>query len=182
MEGLNSRELANKIFNDNNENSEDNLIEYVKWALQTMYNDFVENEENLAQVKCSKELVEKIKNNSDLFRIHKNIDRMYVNFADICNYDNTKEIPEIKIKTSIVFYDNTENNENVDMEDERMWNDNWIVTLINDASTENSTCAKCGANMDFDIENDMLNCKYCGNKVFNATRNKWRIMDIEVQN
>ncbi len=43
-----------------------------------------------------------------------------------------------------------------------------ISTFI--SSTE-STWNKCGANMKFDFEKDLLECPYCNKLVLNATKN-----------
>lgn len=158
------------------------LNDFIKRAIPALVVDLKENGDNVSKVKATKELIDKMLANKDLYKIDNNYDRVHVFYVNLQDYyiDDNNNYPVMVFDISIMFYDNTANNARHDAEPERYWDHKWKVKLTYDASTVHSTCAKCGANMEFVPSLDLLNCKYCGNKVVNAIKNKWRILDIEV--
>ena len=180
-ENVSSGELAQIIFENGEVFNSTELKEFTKAAVKRLYFDFRDQGDNISQVKCTKELIEKMKAHLDYYRFDKNIDTINIPYVGISRTLKTDLGTLVEVKLSIMFYDNSSNNEEMVLDDDRYFNDTWYVYLKPDISKKDCTCAKCGANMEFDEEKDMLECKYCGNKVLDAVMNKWRFIDIKVE-
>ncbi len=178
---ISSQDLANLIFENGDVYSKAELAEFAKEAVKRLYFDFRDSGENISQVKCTKELIEKMIEHKPYFRLNKNIDTISIPYAEAKRTLNTDIGTLVEVKLSIMFYDNSRNNEEVVSEEDRYWNDSWYIYLKPDISKNDCTCAKCGANMKFDEAKDILECDYCGNKVLNAAMNQWRFIDIKVE-
>ena len=173
------KELQNKMKVYDPSFVPEELDQYIKESLPLLYLDLKNSVENIIQVKCTRELVDKMNKNKEKYGINDKYDYMqvfYTNLEDF-TYENAK--PVMKFDVTVMFYDNTSNNAEADTERVRFWDFKWKVYLTYDATTVNSTCAKCGANMDYDPVLDILSCTYCQNKVLNAIKNKWRFVDID---
>lgn len=156
------------------------FIEYVKWTVPQLYSS-VKNEKEV-NIKCSSELVEKLRNNKMLYRIKKEIDYISIQYTELVDCAKEEENLYVKVYMSIYFKDDVSNNIiNIDDRD-RFWNDIWIVTYKKDLSYKNidAKCNNCGAIMNYNNIDEILKCEYCGNiKVCNDSQN-WEIVDIEV--
>lgn len=176
------KEITDMIYAIKNEIpdfDEEELLGYIKWALRNLYNSLSQNKE--INVKCSEEVVNKILNNKEKFKLNSDIDTISIQFAQINDYAKIEDKINIKIYTSIYFYDNTINNNKRLGTDERYWNDSWMIT-IREAAEDLGKCKRCGAEMNYNKLDDSYECEYCRNKVYNKENFDWEIIDIEVKN
>lgn len=163
--------------------NKEELLEYIEWAIPKLYNSLANEIE--PEVKCTPELINKLRNQSSKYRITKDIDSISVQYSEL--FDNIKKDDEtlIILYLSIYFYDKTENNVgNINNKNDRYWNDIWIVTCKknNTLNKNNSNCINCGAVMEYDKAKDVFECKYCGNIINNRNDSNWEIVDIELGN
>ena len=172
------------LFSNFNKNklpfNEPELIDYTKLAIPQIYNYFnSENHEKLERY-CSNELITKVLNNKEVYRITNDIDNIRVGFAKIEDFIENDDKTYIKVFTSIFFFDDVSNNKtNIDGYD-KYWNDNWTITF--EKYTENqiiNKCPNCGALMEFNNSKNMFTCEYCRNNIY-YSRIDWKIVDITV--
>ena len=159
------------------------LFDYTEWAVETLYDDLKNNRQYKNKIKCQEQVVEKILNNKEKYRMTDDIDRMNIQYVGLKSSHEKGDEKYIKIKLSVYFYDNTKNNVNIDEKvPHKYWNDIWIVTYknIDSINTENSNCENCGATMNYNIKNKTYRCEYCGN-IYVGENINWEICDIEVE-
>lgn len=180
---MKKREISEIIFDIRNEIPEFNreeLIQYTKWVIPKLYNS-LKNEEKL-EVKCKPELIEKLEKEKEKYRINKSMDQVSVQYVEI--YDNIKKEDDmyIQVYSSIYFYDDVGNNVDKYSENDKYWNDIWIITFRKGIKLDRQdcNCANCGAVMKYNRLKDVFECEYCGNIVHNNSDSKWEIVDIEL--
>lgn len=173
-----SIELKDEILGFN----EEELLQYIKWAVQKLYNSIKDEEE--INVKCKEELIKKLNEEKTKYRISKNTDSMSVQFARLFDYEKKDNEIYIQVYLSIYFYDDVHNNRyNMEMRD-KYWNDIWIVTCKErmEVQVKNSKCPSCGAVMKYKRMDDIFECTYCENIIENRFNSKWELVDIELGN
>ena len=170
------KELESEILGFNREE----LLKYTKWAIPKLYNSLKNNEK--LEIKCTPELINKIKKEKIKYRIDKRIDQINIQYVEL--YDDIKKDDGIYIQVylSIFFYDNVKNNFGDNYTNDRYWNDIWIVTYKESVVKKNSNCANCGAIMQYNQLKDSFECKYCGNIIQNKSDSNWEIVEIELEN
>ncbi len=180
-----SRELTEILFDIRSEIpgfEREELLEYTKWAIPRLYNALKNKQE--VEVRCTEELINKLNNKEYQYRINNNIDNISVQYVEI--FDNIKRDHEmyIQVYASVYFYDNPKNNMKNRADNDKYYNDIWIVTYRKNTETgkKNSNCVNCGAVMEYNQIKNMFECKYCGNRVHNKSNAKWEIVDIELGN
>ena len=154
------------------------FLEGVKQEIYRLYTEIcnIEQEEYINN-NCSKNVIKKIFENKEKYRINKDIDSISIQYAGLHDY----VAGYVQVYLSIYFYDKTSNNEiNIDNKN-KYYNDIWIVSLENENSKSEFKCSQCGATMNKDKENNILVCPYCSSKEYhNFNVTNWKIHDIEV--
>lgn len=179
------RELTEILFEIQSEMpyfSREKLLEYLKWAVPKLY-DSLKNSQT-SKIKCSLSLLDKINKEKNKYRIDSNIDFIKIHYAEIYNYIKDMNDNYIQVYLSVYFYDDVKNNTNLNYENDKYWNDIWIVTLKEDSinkKTNNSNCINCGAPMKYNQIRDVFECEYCRNIVYNTANANWEIIDIDVE-
>lgn len=185
---LEASEIRRELKNNGNVINEVEFLERTKIDVALLYNcaqKILLNEND--KIKYSDEVIKKMVNNKDKFRVQPEIDRVSVQYAVFFDYiveqiDGQDEKEQfLKINVTVNFYDDKDdNNERFSFEDIRCWNDLWIITykkVKNDDKMFN--CSNCGAIMQLLKKENLLKCDYCGNiKLFS---DEWKIVDIEVK-
>ena len=163
----------------------EDLLNYTKWAILNLHEEFKNGQTNKNTVRCKNEFINKLINEKEKYRMTTNIDHITVQHVKL--YDSIKENEEtiIKVYASIYFYDDENNNIENAEDNESYWNDIWIITY-RDAKTnklEDGKCKNCGAIMNYNQMKKIFKCDYCGNVVTTQKWNRdWEILDIEVEN
>ncbi|MBR3324639.1 MAG: hypothetical protein IKG14_01135 [Clostridia bacterium] len=171
--------VENRIKNDIPTFDRERLNQYTKSAIVNIYNSFSNGDLNNINVRVSKELLNKISNNMELYRISKDYDNIVVQYADIIDYERKEDAGYVKIYTTINFYDNYKNNETRNYFDDKNWNDTWIITYKALSNVDNN-CKNCGSEMEYNKEKDVYECKFCRSS-FHKDSKDWKIVDIEVE-
>ena len=176
----NNQNVLLKIKRDFPTFDEEEILEYVKNIIPNIhYFLSYENEEKLEKY-CKKECIKNIIQNKDLYRISDDIDNVRVGYADLRDYIEKDNKFYIKIYTSVFFYDDADNNQNVIFEYDKYWNDIWTITLeVNNNKNIANKCPSCGALMDYNDSKHMFTCNYCRNNLY-FSRINWKIVDIAV--
>ncbi len=161
---------------------EEEILDYTKSTIPNIHL-FLSEEKN-EQVKryCTDEMINKMLENKDTYRITKDIDSVRVGYARIEDYKNEGEDVYIKVYSSIFFYDDVSNNENVDLNNnfDKYWNDIWQITYRGDFGKDViTTCPFCNSKMQYNYSKHMYTCENCKNSIYYSKIN-WKISDIEV--
>lgn len=160
-------------------NKED-FIEYAKWTVPQLYSS-VKNEKEI-DIKCSKELLERLINNKNTYRIKKEMDYISIQYTELIDCIKQDDNLYVKVYMSVYFKDDVSNNLiNIDNID-RFWNDIWVVTYKKSLEYKNidSRCNNCGAIMRYNNIDEILKCDYCGNIMICNDSKNWEMIDIEV--
>ncbi len=168
---LNEIKLYDPYFEDNK------FLEAVKYEVKKIYITLCEGNENeYNNCNCTQNVINKLLENKEEFRISKDMDSISVQYANLHDYI----AGFIQVYLSIYFYDKTSNNEeNIDNSD-KYYNDIWIVSYKKESLEDVLKCTTCGATMKKDELNNILECPYCNNKrYYNFKIGNWRIEDIE---
>lgn len=177
-----SDEIWFKIKNDMPKLNRQTLYDYTKFAVYSIYSSLAKDEE--VKINCSKELIEKLKDNKKSYRISSNIDEVNIQFIDLYDYVSTEKEKFIKVYISVYFYDNRENN-TIISQDQKYWNDIWIVTYRGNGNIEKKTitrCQNCGAVMNYNKNTNIYKCEYCNNTIrYDSAEEALEISDIEVK-
>lgn len=130
----------------------------------------------------SENLLGKMLNSKNVYRISEDIDNVSVGYARLQDIQNEKKC--IKVYVSVFFYDEVANNVNqIENDYDKYWNDIWIVSLIENKKRNKEAinkCPACGAYMDFNYEKHMFSCSYCRNSLY-YSQVDWKVIDIEVK-
>ena len=161
--------------------NKEELIEYTKYAIPNIYNILKNEETQEIKIKCDKKLIEKMLQNKTKYRISKYMDHLSVQYIDLFDYIKKDNEILIQIYVSIYFYDDARNNKGSKYNEDKYWNDGWIVTYRNKVKYTNYNCTNCGAIMEYNKTEDIFECKYCGNKSYNQFNTSWEIVDIEIE-
>ena len=163
--------------------SKEELIDYTKIIALNLHKELKNNSD--IKVKCGKELKEKLKNNLQIYRATKDVDRMNIQYAEL--YDCFRKDGQLYIQVylSVLFYDQVINNNEVEELRDKYWNDIWIVTFKKDRILNNvsrANCPNCGAKLIFNAMRNIYKCEYCDTSVYNY-RNviEWELEDIIVK-
>ena len=161
---------------------EQELLEYTQFVVPNIHH-FFSYEKNVNFKKyCSDELIEKILEHKNLFRISTNIDSTRVGYARIQEYSNQNNKFYIKVYSSVFFYDDVDNNVNSHDPYDKYWNDIWVITYEGNTGNEFiNKCPYCGASMEYNRSKHMFTCNYCRNSLY-YSQIHWRLVDIEVNN
>lgn len=95
---------------------------------------------------------------------------------------NENENFYIKVYSSVFFYDDVSNNENVDSNNnfDKYWNDIWQVTFKGDFGKDLiTTCPFCKSPMQYNHSKNMYTCENCKNSIY-YSKISWKIADIQV--
>ncbi len=154
------------------ENSKSDLINLYKYACNGNLKDI--------ELSYSKQLIKKVTENPDLYRISKNFDVMNILYINLNDYkENTAKY--IQLYVSVYFFDDVDNNIIKNDDIDKFWNDIWLVTYKREDNDEILKCSNCGATMEKDEENNLLKCEYCRTeKYFNFGTQDWILDDVEV--
>ena len=159
----------------------EDFIEYTKWTLPKLYS-IVKNEKEI-DIECSKELIDKLRDNKEEYRIKKEIDYISIQYTELVDFDKDDDNVYVKVYMSIYFKDDVSNNAiNIDNRD-RFWNDIWIVTYKKSLLYKNidPICSNCGAIMKYNNIDGILKCDYCSNIMICNDNQNWEMIDIEVK-
>lgn len=175
-----SSEILHDIKVEIPEFEKDELLEYTKWAIPSLYESLRDNEKIV--LNCNNEVINKINSEKESYRVTKNIDKVTVQYADLFDYLNINSEKYIKVYISLYFYDDVNNNIDKDCEKDKYWNDTWIITYkINGGKTkDNCNCSNCGSVMKYNLQSNIFECEYCGNVIHINSNLKWEIVDIQV--
>lgn len=175
-------EVVSEIRNEIPGFNKEELLQYTQWAIPKLYNSLKDAEE--LEVKCKPELINKLNEETDKYRINKNMDHISIQYVEL--FDSIKKDNEmyIQVYLSIFFYDNVDNNIDNNLINDKYWNDIWIVTYRESVKTDRkkSNCVNCGAIMQYNQIKDSFKCEYCGNIIDNKSDSKWEIVDIKIEN
>lgn len=176
-----SSEILFEIKKDYPRFEKDEFIEGAKIDIKNLYYAFCKNEWELNKVNCTNELKNKIKNNSDSYRINKNYDTVSIQYIELCDYIQEKE-NTIKLYVSAIFYDDVDNNEIKENDNsDKYFNDVWVVSYKDSGQQADLKCNNCGATMEKDENNNLLKCSYCRTQeYYNFKVTNWKIYDIEI--
>lgn len=163
--------------------NKEELLEYTNWAILKLCKQLQKNciEEN--EIYCNKDLINRILNEKDKYRMTKDIDNISIQYTELFDCENEEEL-YIKVYMSIYFYDNTSNNIENPQVDKKHWNDIWIIKLkeVNQKRYEDGKCDNCGAVMEYNELRKIFKCNYCGNVITTEKWSRdWEIVDIEVK-
>lgn len=165
--------------------NKEQLLDYTRWAILNLHEELKNGNIQPNKVKCKNELIEKLINNKELYRMKKDIDHISIQYIELYECEYEKDETYLQIYVSLNFYDNTENNEKIHAMKEKFWNDIWIVTVRESilGDFEDGNCNNCGAVMKYNEAKKIFKCDYCGNVVTTEKWSKdWEIVNIEVQN
>lgn len=182
MNTFEKKQLINRIQTEIAGFNQYELIDYTKISLLNIYRFLCEEKLEKVSKYCSEKLINKMIANKDEYRISKNIDTISVCHASIIEFENSNNKVQLKVRASMFFYDDVDNNvDNTEMYD-KYWNDIWIITyeLKNNGNILNK-CPCCGSFMEYNQLKHMFMCNYCRNNIY-YSQIKWRITDIEVEN
>ncbi len=181
-----TEELWNEIKKDIFRINEKGLFEYTKFAINSLYYSILKDED--VTIRCSKELIKKLKENKSLYRINSNIDEFNVQYMRVYDYVKENSSKYIKVYASLYFYDNLANNSissNSKKVINRYINDIWILTFKCDSNvlkrSEGNVCSNCGSIMKYNSFNNTYECVYCKNLVkFDGAEEELELTDIEI--
>ena len=159
------------------------FLTQTKWVIPILYNELKDGNENNVRVKCDKELINKLSQKKEKYRIIKEMDHLSVQYANLYDYIKMDNEVFLKVYTSVYFYDNVRNNAHGEDSKDKYWNDIWIITYKN--VVENKTgnkynCENCGATMKYNKNMEFFECDYCSTIVYNSQGMNWEMVDIEV--
>ena len=157
----------------------DKVIDYTKGVILNIFNSFASNDLNNIKIRISSDLLKKISDNRELYRISKNFDSVVVQNVSICDYEKREDGNYVKVRTTVNFFDNVDNNEDGDKEVDKFWSDRWIITYKALSNIDNN-CKNCGSEMEYNKETDTYECKFC-RSVFYKDSKDWKVVDIEVE-
>ena len=172
--------------------NEAELLDYTKYAIQNLHYFFCNDRFDKIKKYCSKDVIEKIINQKDKFRITNNIDRVNIQYMRISDTYTKDDICYIKLYVSIIFFDDVSNNPDFDeleatgtdyIDPNYYWNDIWEITFkenLHQGLVPQIKCPNCGASMDYNKDTKTLTCNYCRNHML-VTQINWKIVDIDVK-
>ena len=174
--------LLNTIREDFPGFDEDEILDYIKFVIPNIHFFLRSGKEEPLNKYCSKEIINKALDNKNEFRITPDIDTARVGYARIDDYKNGENEICIKVYTSIFFYDNVVNNQNIEINSnfDKYWNDIWVITLKGNFGKDIMTnCPFCGNQMNYNHNKHMFTCENCKDSIYYSKVN-WKITDIEV--
>ena len=163
--------------------NENEIIEYTQYIIPNMHYFFSNEQKDKLKKYCSEDLIKRIFEQKEKYRISKNFDRVNVQFAKIDSFVNDENNLYLKVYASVFFYDKIANNVFKEDITDKYWNDIWIITFKekNKIGINNQTkCPNCGAPMEYDPTKKEFNCNYCRNHMV-ITEMNWEIIDIEIK-
>ena len=158
------------------------ILDYTKFVIPNMHFFLKQGKNEQLKKYCTEEILNKILNNKEIFRISPDIDTARVGYARIQGYKNENEEIYIKVYTSIFFYDDIENNEIIDEKYnfDKYWNDIWEITFEGNFGKDIiTTCPFCKSQMKYNHSKHMYTCENCKDSLY-YSQIKWKIADIEV--
>lgn len=170
------REIQSKLYIFNKEE----VLDKAKWDVINLYNNIIHNKK---VDKSQSPIVEAMLKEKAKYKISSNMDYINVMYIDFYDFIEKAGKKYIQIYASIYFYDDVKNNRFGNYEQDKCWNDIWIVTyeISEDNIQQNLNCQNCGAVMTYNKINHILKCGYCGGiQKFNTGHKDWKIVDIEV--
>ena len=178
-----SVEVLYEIKNQMPEFNKEDFLDYAKWTIVSIFNSLKKDSKSEIKGNYDPKLIEKLVLNKDKYRIKKDIDDISVQYLELMDFIKEGNKKSIKLYASIYFYDNSKNNYNCPQDNEKYWNDIWIITFDLDENTINSInnkCPNCGANMLYDKQKEIYKCKYCNNIINSNNNSYWKISNIEI--
>lgn len=184
---LDASEIRRELKNNGNVLNEEEFLEKVKINVVSLYDCAKDSINGKKIFKFSDDVLKKMVENKEKFRLYTEIDRISVQYAGFFDYivnqiDGNEEKEQLlKINTTINFYDDVDNNnERFSLNEMRCWNDIWIITYKKINNTNKMfNCDNCGAVMKLFSKENFMKCEYCGN--MKMTSNDWEIVDVEVK-
>ncbi len=177
MQGIDEKNIINEIKLSDPYFEEDKFLEAVKYEVKKIYITLCEeNKEEYNNCNCSPNVIKKLTENKEEYRISKDIDTISVQYASLHDY----VAGFIQVYLSVYFYDKASNNE-INIEGgNKYYNDIWIVSYKKESLEDVLKCTTCGATMNKDEINNVLECPYCKNKkYYNFKFGNWKIEDIK---
>lgn len=174
------KELLSKIKEDFTNFDEGELLEFTGFAVPNIHYSLSHEKKEKAIKYCTESLINKMLDNKEKYRISNDIDNIRVGYARIEDYINEDNKYYIKVYTSIFFYDDVDNNEIIDCNYDKYWNDIWVLTYEGNIGKEIiNKCPACGASMEYNKSKHMFTCNFCRNSIYYSQIN-WKLTDIEV--
>ena len=161
---------------------EQEFLNYVNNVIPNIHY-FISNDKiERAEKYCSKELIQKMLEQKEKYRISKKMDNINIQYIRITGFQLNNNRIYLKVYASVYFYDEATNNlDNKDLTD-KFWNDIWTITVTPNTKiggVENAKCPKCGATMIYDYHHQ-FHCEYCRNNLY-ITNVDYIVTDIEVK-
>ena len=160
--------------------NEQELLEYTKIVIPNIHTFASHEKWDRVKRYCSDELIGKIQNNKEVYRISNNMDIVRVGYARVEGFSIEESKLLLKVYSSVFFYDDVDNNDDNDGNFDKYWNDIWVVTYEGKENIANmNKCQNCGASMDYNTSKHMFTCNYCRNSLYYSQIN-WKIVDVNV--
>lgn len=177
-------EIILDIKNKNPFFEREEILDYTKFTIPILYNDLKKGNIEKIKIRCKEEVIYKILQKRTRYRITKDMDHISIQYAELFDYIEENGEMYVKVYLSIHFFDNVKNNTTGDKMVDGYWNDIWIITYKNlekNYDINACKCENCGAMMKYSLIKKILECKYCGNKLYYRPNMNWEIVDIEVK-
>lgn len=175
--------IENEIKSDMPQFDRGRLIEYTKGVILNLYNSIKENNLNNINVRISKEFLNKMITDRELYRISSDFDNISIIYVDLYDYVKDEQFNYVKVYASITFFDNVSNNQDKSVyninSDQKFWNDGWIITYKAISDSDNN-CRNCGSEMEYNKIKDAFECKFC-RSIFPRDSKDWKVVNIEIE-
>ena len=172
-------DLLLKIKRDMPNFDREEILEFTKIIIPNIHYFFSNGKEDKLNKYCTDNVIRKVLENKQAYRISKDIDNVRVGYERLEDYKNENNKMYIKVYSSVFFYDEASNNENNWTSCDKYWNDIWVVTYEDKFEKEIiNKCPNCGAFMEYNKSKHMFTCNYCKNDLYYSQIN-WRIVDID---
>ena len=160
------------------------FLTQIKWFIPILYKDLKDNNYHITKYNCKEELIHKLLEEKEKYRITKDIDHISIQYARLYDYIKENDKGFVKAYISVYFYDNVKNNIENESLNDKYWNDIWIITCrdkSNSNNKEKNNCPNCGAIMEYNYNTGFFKCNYCGCIMDNNKNIDWEIIDIELK-
>lgn len=177
-----NQDLSHKIREDFSGFNDEELLNYTKLITSNIHFNLSTGRKEQLKKYCTDEVIKKILENKEIYRITPDIDTARVEYARIDDYKNENNEIYITVYASVFFYDNISNNKIIDEERnyDKYWNDIWSITFKGDFGKDTMIkCPFCSNQLQYDYEKNMYTCEECKDSIYYSKIN-WKIIDIEV--
>lgn len=180
--GYTSQMLINKIKEDFPDFNEMELLDFTKFVIPHVHLFLREGKCDQAKKYCSDDMIKKMLDNKEIYRLSPDIDSARVGYARLEDYTNKEDEVSICVYTSIFFYDEVSNNKVIDEKNnfDKYWNDIWQIKFRTKLEKNAIImCPTCQTQMTYNRSKNMYTCENCKNSIYYSKIN-WEIVDIDV--